>query len=56
VKFPLSSVTGGHSTTSPVNTTLGELSSSPYVIVVQRSGTDATPVSCGQIPQATATP
>ena len=39
-----------------VKTTLGELSSRPYVIVVQRSGTDSTPVSCGAIPQASASP
>lgn len=51
-KFALSSVANGASTTSALNTTLGELSSSPYVIVVQRSGTDPTAVSCGAIPQA----
>jgi hypothetical protein len=49
-KFRLSSVSGGTSTTRSLNSTLGELSSSPYVIVVQRSGTDPTPVSCGPIP------
>ncbi len=51
-KFALSSVVGGKSTTSSLNTTLGELSSSPYVIVVQRSGTDPTTASCGPIPPA----
>ncbi|HMC08537.1 MAG TPA: hypothetical protein VKL22_04370 [Actinomycetota bacterium] len=55
-KFPLSSVIDGQSTTTSVKTTLGELSSRPYVIVVQRSGTDSTPVSCGAIPQASASP
>ena len=41
-KFALNAVVNGQSTTSPVNSTLGELSSSPYVIVVQRSTTDPT--------------
>lgn len=50
-KFSLSPVSGGRSTTSGLNTTLGELSSSPYVIVVSRSASDPTTVSCGPIPQ-----
>ena len=53
-KFALSPVVSGKSTTSPLNTTLGELSSSPYVIVVQRSATDPTTASCGVIPVASA--
>lgn len=56
VKFPLSSITNGTSTTNNLNTTLAELSSSPYVVVVQRSGLDATPVSCGQIPSLPTSP
>ena len=51
-KFPLNAVVNGQSTTSPLNSTLGELSSSPYVIVVQRSTTDPTTASCGVIPVA----
>src|SRR5437879_9274453 len=39
-KFALSPVVNGQSTTSPLNSTLGEMSSSPYVIVVQRPTTD----------------
>jgi len=54
-KFPLNAVVNGQSTTSPVNSTLGELSSSPYVIVVQRSTTDPTTASCGVIPVASTT-
>jgi hypothetical protein len=53
-KFPLNPVVNGRSTTSPLNSTLGELSSSPYVIVVQRSTTDPTTASCGVIPVASA--
>jgi hypothetical protein len=53
-KFPLNAVVNGKSTTSPMNTTLGELSSSPYVIVVQRSAADPTTASCGVIPVASA--
>jgi len=59
VAFQLGPVIKGSSTTSPLaTTTLNELASSPYVIVVQRSGTDSTTVSCGAIPQiaASATP
>src|SRR5437016_258712 len=56
MKFPLSSVIDGQSTTTSVKTTLGELSSKPYVIIVHRSGTDSTPVSCGGIPQVSSTP
>ena len=52
-KFPLNAVVNGQSTTSPLNSTLGELSSSPYVIVVQRSATDPTTASCGVIPTGT---
>ena len=52
-KFPLNAVVNGQSTTSPLNSTLGELSSSPYVIVVQRSTTDPTTASCGVIPTGT---
>jgi hypothetical protein len=55
-KFALNAVVNGQSTTSPVNSTLGELSSSPYVIVVQRSTTDPTTASCGVIPTAATTP
>lgn len=51
-KFPLNPVVNGKSTTSPLNSTLGELSSSPYVIVVQRSASDPTTTSCGVIPVA----
>jgi hypothetical protein len=54
VAFALSSVISGSSTSINLNTTLAELSSSPYVIVVQRSGVDSTPVSCGPIPEAAA--
>jgi hypothetical protein len=54
-KFPLNAVVNGQSTTSPLNSTLGELSSSPYVIVVQRSTTDPTTASCGVIPVAATT-
>ena len=52
-KFALNPVVNGKSTTSPLNSTLGELSSSPYVIVVQRSATDPTTASCGVIPTGT---
>ena len=52
-KFPLNAVVNGQSTTSPLNSTLGELSSSPYVIVVQRSASDPTTTSCGVIPTGT---
>jgi len=55
-KFALKPVVDGQSTTSPLNTTLGELSSSPYVIVVQRSATDPTTASCGPIPVASTPP
>lgn len=55
-KFALNAVVNGQSTTSPVNSTLGELSSSPYVIVVQRSTTDPTTASCGVIPVASTPP
>ncbi|MCW3043431.1 MAG: hypothetical protein JWL57_1589 [Actinobacteria bacterium] len=55
-KFALNAVVKGQSTTSPVNSTLGELSSSPYVIVVQRSTTDPTTASCGVIPTAATSP
>lgn len=51
-KFPLNPVVNGKSKTSPLNSTLGELSSSPYVIVVQRSASDPTTTSCGVIPSA----
>lgn len=51
-KFALSPVVDGRSTTSGLNTTLGELSASPYVIVVLRSTTDPTTASCGVIPAA----
>ena len=54
-KFPLNPVVNGKSTTSPLNSTLGELSSSPYVIVVQRSASDPTTTSCGVIPVAATT-
>jgi hypothetical protein len=54
-KFPLNAVVNGQSTTSPLNSTLGELSSSPYVIVVQRSASDPTTASCGVIPVAATT-
>ena len=54
-KFALDPVVNGKSTTSPLNSTLGELSSSPYVIVVQRSATDPTTASCGVIPVAATT-
>ena len=54
-KFPLNAVVNGQSTTSPLNSTLGELSSSPYAIVVQRSTTDPTTASCGVIPTAATT-
>jgi len=54
-KFALNAVVNGQSTTSPLNSTLGELSSSPYVIVVQRSTTDPTTASCGVIPTAATT-
>src|SRR5205807_10320520 len=54
-KFQLNPVVNGKSTTSPLNSTLGELSSSPYVIVVQRSTTDPTTTSCGVIPVASTT-
>lgn len=52
-KFALTPVVGGRSTTNNLNTTLGELSASPYVIVVQRSTTDPAVASCGVIPAAT---
>ena len=52
-KFALDPVVNGKSTTSPVNSTLGELSSSPYVIVVQRSASDPATTSCGVIPTGT---
>jgi hypothetical protein len=55
-KFALNAAVNGKSTTSPVNSTLGELSSTPYVIVVQRSTTDPATASCGVIPTATTTP
>ena len=55
-KFALNAVVNGQSTTSPVNSTLGELSSSPYVIVVRRSTTDPTTASCGVIPVASTPP
>ena len=55
-KFALNPVVNGQSTTSPVNSTLGELSSSPYVIVVQRSTTDPATASCGVIPAASTSP
>jgi len=54
-KFALNAVANGQSTTSPLNSTLGELSSTPYVIVVQRSTTDPTTASCGVIPVAATT-
>lgn len=54
--FALSSVISGTSRTTNLNTTLDELSSTPYVIVVSRSGLDATPVSCGPIPQVSPAP
>ena len=54
-KFALNAVVNGQSTTSPLNSTLGELSSTPYVIVVQRSTTDPTTASCGVIPVAATT-
>ena len=57
VAFELGPVIRGSSTTSPLaTTTLNELSSTPYVIVVQRSGTDSTTVSCGAIPQIATSP
>jgi len=52
-KFALDPVVNGKSTTSPLNSTLGELSSSPYVIVVQRSASDPATTSCGVIPTGT---
>jgi hypothetical protein len=52
-KFALNPLVNGQSTTSPVNSTLGELSSTPYVIVVKRSTTDPATASCGVIPAAT---
>jgi len=54
-KFALNPVVNGQSTTGPLNSTLGELSSSPYAIVVQRSTTDPTTASCGVIPTAATT-
>ena len=54
-KFALSPVVNGQSTTNGLNTTLGELSASPYVIVVRRSTTDPTTASCGVIPTALGT-
>lgn len=56
VAFQLGPVIRGTSSTSALVTTLNELSSTPYVIVVQRSGTDSTTVSCGAIPQVVTTP
>lgn len=56
VAFQLSPVIKGSSTTPLATTTLNELSSTPYVIVVQRSGTDSTTVSCGAIPQIPTSP
>lgn len=56
VKFNLSPVSSGKSGTTLLNTTLSELQSTPYVIVVQRSATDGAAISCGQIPPATASP
>lgn len=56
VKFNLTPVSNGKSGTTLLNTTLSELQSSPYVIVVQRSATDSAAISCGQIPPATASP
>ena len=50
-KFGLNTVVSGTSSSSALNTTLGELQSSPYVIVVERAPGDTTAVSCGPIPQ-----
>lgn len=55
-RFALSPVSGGKSASTLLNTTLSELQSSPYVIVVQRSATDTAAISCGQIPEVAASP
>ncbi|GAC1369841.1 MAG: hypothetical protein NVSMB32_14480 [Actinomycetota bacterium] len=55
-RFALSGVVNSQSTTKSLNTTLGELQSSPYVIVIQRSAQDPAIVSCGAIPTILATP
>lgn len=47
----LSPVMSNKSKTPTLNSTLDELSSSPYVIVVFSSGVQGTPISCGPIPQ-----
>lgn len=54
-KFPLTPVVNGQSDTPSLNTTLGEMQSSPYVIVVHRSAQDPAVISCGAIPIAGAT-
>jgi len=50
-KFGLNVLVGGKSSSTALNTTLGELQSSPYVIIVERAPGDTTAVSCGPIPQ-----
>lgn len=47
----LSPVMKNKSTTPTLNSTLDELSSSPYVILVVSSGVQGAPISCGPIPQ-----
>ncbi|HLI55843.1 MAG TPA: hypothetical protein VKY26_02300 [Actinomycetota bacterium] len=47
----LAPVMGNKSKTPTLNSTLDELSSSPYMIVVFSSGVQGTPISCGTIPQ-----
>ncbi|MGH2717264.1 MAG: hypothetical protein ACRDJU_01635, partial [Actinomycetota bacterium] len=47
----LSPVMKNVSKTPTLNSTLDELSSTPYVIVVSSSGVQGTPISCGPIPQ-----
>lgn len=47
----LSPVVKNKSKTPTLNSTLDELASSPYAIVVLSSGLQGTPISCGPIPQ-----
>lgn len=47
----LSPVMKNKSKTPTLNSTLDELASSPYAIVVLSSGVQGTPISCGPIPQ-----
>jgi hypothetical protein len=49
-RIGLSPVIAGKSTSNNVNTTIDELSSTPHLIAVERSGLDATLISCGNIP------